>query len=79
MLHVTADPGFSPDGTKIVFETWRFGGHENILIYNIATQELQQITFSTPNAAMPDWSPNGNRLVVTGNINSNRGAYIINM
>lgn len=54
-------PDFSPDGTKIVFASWR-DGNEEIYIMNIDGSNQKRLTFHPANDNDPDWSPDGSKI-----------------
>lgn len=62
------EPRWSPDGTKIVFATWR-GGTADIWVMNSDGTNPVQLTFGLW-ASNPAWSPDGTRIAFShqGNI-----------
>ncbi|HEX2166667.1 MAG TPA: amidohydrolase family protein [Longimicrobiales bacterium] len=64
-----AQPRFSPDGTKIVFTSDRSGG-EGVWTMSLDLQDTAQVTSGkTTKYDSPDWTPDGNYIVVTRGIN----------
>ena len=68
LTRLTTAPGqdqfgaWSPDGTKIVFESVRTGVKQ-IWLMNADGSGQQQLTFdSTPKDQVPDWSPDGSQI-----------------
>jgi len=65
------NPQFSPDGSKIAF--WRRVDPASltpvaVFIMNADGTHPHQVTPSNLNGAMPDWAPDGNRLVVSSEV-----------
>jgi len=57
-----ANPTWSPNGMQIAFNSFRHG-NEDIYIYNLETETLQNITNSPDvNETVPRWSPDGDVL-----------------
>jgi imidazolonepropionase-like amidohydrolase/Tol biopolymer transport system component len=64
-----AQPRFSPDGTKIVFTSDRSGG-EGVWTMSLDLSDTTQVTTGkTTKYDSPDWTPDGNYIVVTRGIN----------
>jgi Tol biopolymer transport system component len=60
-----AQPRFSPDGKKIVFVTDRSGG-DNVYTLSLDLKDTTQVTTGNNSLYMsPDWSPDGNYIVVS--------------
>jgi dipeptidyl aminopeptidase/acylaminoacyl peptidase len=59
---VSDAPTWSPDGTKLAFESIR-DDHSFIGIYTDATQPIQYIAASTSRDTEPQWSPDGRAVV----------------
>jgi serine/threonine-protein kinase len=51
-------PRFSPDGTRIALQV-TYGSHEQIALYDIATDRLTQLTVDAANHRAPAWTPDG--------------------
>jgi hypothetical protein len=50
-------PAWSPDGTRIAFSAWRKGGLRDILVLDVATGEVDEITHDRAMDLQPEWSP----------------------
>ncbi|HEX6308729.1 MAG TPA: amidohydrolase family protein [Longimicrobiales bacterium] len=68
-MALDAQPRFSPDGTKIVFTSDRSGG-EGVWTMSLDLKDTTQITTGkTTKYDSPEWTPDGNYIVVTRGIN----------
>jgi TolB protein len=69
-VKLTDSPGidiggsFSPDGSKIVFESDR-SGSQQVYIMNVDGSNQQRISFFGGRAATPEWSPRGDQIAFT--------------
>ena len=69
-LRLTNTPGiniggsFSPDGSRIVFESDR-SGSQQIYVMNADGSQQQRISFFGGRAATPEWSPRGDQIAFT--------------
>jgi len=61
---IDTDPSFSPDGSKIVFESDR-GGSQQIYVMNADGTGQRRISFGGGWYASPQWSPDGEWIVFT--------------
>ena len=67
---LTSSPGiniggsFSPDGSKIVFESDR-SGSQQIYVMNVDGSDQRRISFFGGRAATPEWSPRGDQIAFT--------------
>jgi hypothetical protein len=52
-------PQWSPDGTRIAFSAWRQGGYRDILIVDVASGAVQEITRDRAIDLQPRWSADG--------------------
>ena len=60
-----AQPRYSPDGKWIVFTSDRDGA-DNVWIINVATKQTKQVTKGRANRyRSPEWTPDGNYIVVS--------------
>lgn len=68
--------GWSPDGSKLTFQTDLDGNWE---IYAISVDgELAQLTNDAAEDVMPDWSPDGNKIAFSSNRNGKQQIYVMN-
>jgi dipeptidyl aminopeptidase/acylaminoacyl peptidase len=69
-VQLTDTPGinvggsYSPDGSKIVFESDR-GGSQQIYVMNADGSNQHRISFFGGKAATPEWSPRGDQIAFT--------------
>jgi hypothetical protein len=52
-------PAWSPDGTRIAFSAWRHGGFRDILIVEIASGKVEEVTSDRAIDMSPEWSSDG--------------------
>ena len=57
-------PSFSPDGSKIVFESDR-SGTEQLYVMNADGSDPRRLSFGGARYASPAWSPDGERIAFT--------------
>ncbi len=55
-------PAWSPDGTKIAFSAWRRGGFRDILVVELASGKVEEITNDRAIDMSPSWSSDGRYL-----------------
>ncbi len=55
-------PAWSPDGGRIAFSAWRRGGWRDILIVDLATGAIDEVTTDRAMDQHPVWSPDGSVL-----------------
>ena len=60
-------PEFSPDGTRIVFESDRAGLISAVWVVNTDGSHLRRVTSPKTHAFWPDWSADGSRILYTDN------------
>jgi len=69
-------PWWSPDSSKLVFQSDRDGNSE---IYAISVDgELTQLTDDAADDLTPDWSPDGSRIAFSSNRNGKHHIYVMN-
>ncbi len=61
-------PAYSPDGTKVAFESTRTGGSE-LFIMNADGTNVKRLTFALGDDAAPHFSPDGRQIVFTAGRN----------
>jgi TolB protein len=74
---IDTDPSFSPDGTKIVFESDR-GGSQQLYVMNADGSNQRRLSFGGGWYASPDWSPDGQWIAFTRRGSDGRRIGIIN-
>jgi Tol biopolymer transport system component/DNA-binding winged helix-turn-helix (wHTH) protein len=79
VTHIAANssaPRWSPDGSKLIFNTDRDGNWE---IYITSVDgELAQLTEDAADDLSPDWSSDGNRIAFSSNRNGKQHIYVMN-
>ncbi|MCW5801902.1 MAG: PD40 domain-containing protein [Deltaproteobacteria bacterium] len=55
-------PAWSPDGARIAFSAWRKGGRRDILVVELASGKVEEITRDRAIDLFPSWSPDGKTL-----------------
>lgn len=55
-------PAWSPDGTRIAFSAWRRGGFRDILLVELASGAVHEVTADRAIDMAPAWSPDGKTL-----------------
>jgi Tol biopolymer transport system component len=76
------DPGWSPDGSRIVFASSRHDrgtGRNQIYIMNADGSGVEQVTHGGGGKFEPDWSPDGSRLVFVGDRGGTFDIYVMNI
>ncbi len=72
-------PSWSPDGSKIVFSSWRDGVNiGEIYVMNIDGSEQTRLTYNSYVDDYPDWSPDGSKIVFSSHKNNWPEIYIMN-
>jgi len=74
---IDTDPSYSPDGSKIVFESDR-SGSQQLYVMNADGSNERRITFTTARYSSPEWSPDGKLIAFTWRAGDTRRIAIIN-
>ena len=61
---ISTAPSFSPDGSRIVFESDR-GGGQQVYVMNADGSDQHRISFGEGRAGTPVWSPRGDLIAFT--------------
>ena len=69
-------PTWSPDGTKIAFQSNRQGGNPDIFIYDLESGELINFTQHPNIDANPAWSPDGTRIAFASDRSGNPEIWV---
>ena len=72
-----AQPAWSPDGTKLAFESTRFGNSDVFVIAADGSSETQ-LTRSPGFDGDPAWSPDGTKIAFTSVRDGNKEIYVMN-
>jgi hypothetical protein len=55
-------PAWSPDGTRIAFSAWRNDGYRDILVVEVSSGKVTEVTHDRAIDMSPAWAPDGNTL-----------------
>ena len=77
---INAHPAFSPDGTQIIFDSYRDGDTE-IIMMDTDDKNQRQLTNNDLINTDPIFTPDGKRIVFVGQNDSseNLGVYVMNL
>jgi serine/threonine-protein kinase len=64
------NPRFSPDGTRLALQIV-YGSHDQIAIYDLATDRLTQLTLDAANHRVPVWTTDGRYIVYSSDAGGN--------
>jgi Tol biopolymer transport system component len=73
---IESGPQFSPDGSKIAFESTRSGAYE-IWICRSDGSNLIQLTHYDSVTGTPRWSPNGQQIVFDSRVSGNTHIFVV--
>jgi Tol biopolymer transport system component len=71
-------PVWSPDGSKIAFQSSRTGNPE-VFVINYNGENVEQLTFNEEFDGIPKWSPDGRLLAFNSNRDDSPNVYILNL
>jgi serine/threonine-protein kinase len=69
------NPRFSPDGTRIAMQMTS-GSHDQIAVYDIATERLTQLTADAANHSYPAWTADGRGIVYGSDASGAHNLYL---
>lgn len=72
-------PQFSPDGSKIAFESWRSGTQEIWVGASNGTDLVKLTSFEGPLTGSPSWSPDGQQLAFDSRPKGHSHIYVISV
>jgi serine/threonine-protein kinase len=72
------EPDWSPDGTRIAFESSRNSGVEGIFVMTSSGSDVRQLTTSGERERHPDWSPDGGLIAFEVGDGDNIEIYVMN-
>ena len=70
------NPGWSPDGQRIVFES-TLPGKSAVYVIDRDGNGLRRLTPDTVESFQPNWSPDGRRIVFTSNLSEHDEIYVM--
>lgn len=70
-------PQFSPDGTRIAFQSWRSGNQEIWLSATDGTQLVMLTNFGGPLTGSPSWSPDGQQIAFDSRVDRHSHIFSI--
>jgi TolB protein len=73
-----AYPSWSPDGSKIVFQSTRAGDENQLFIMNADGSGVKQLTFTEAGNLTPSFSPDGTKIAFQSERDGNREIYVMN-
>jgi Tol biopolymer transport system component/DNA-binding winged helix-turn-helix (wHTH) protein len=69
-------PQYSPDGSRIAFQSMRGGGRNQVWLSDAEAKQVRQLTFVKSGlAGSPHWSPDGRTLEIDSNATGNYQVY----
>ena len=76
---VNTQPTFSPDGTKIAFDSNRGGGNFQLFVMNADGSGQTQVTNTNGNVGGSGWSPDGSQIAVNDDSSGTNQIYKVNV
>ncbi len=73
-------PGWSPDGSQIVFTSWQDGSPELYILNLQSGGNIERLTYEpSANEIDPAWSPDGSRIAFASNYGGSYAIYVIDL
>jgi hypothetical protein len=72
------DPAWSPDGTRIAFDSNRDSARFDIYVASADGSSVQRIGGTAADDTEPSWSPDGSQIVFTSEATGNQDLYVMN-
>ncbi|MBV9181954.1 MAG: PD40 domain-containing protein [Acidobacteria bacterium] len=73
--HIQRVPQYSPDGTKIIFESNRSGSHEIWIVDADGSNPVQLTSFNGPQTGAPSWCSDGHRIAFDSRVSGKSAIY----
>jgi Tol biopolymer transport system component len=75
---IDRDPSYSPDGTRFIFNRQESESASAItMIANADASDVRVLYQLTGGPGLPEWSPNGDRVLVIGDVGGSQGLFTI--
>jgi enediyne biosynthesis protein E4 len=71
-------PTFSPDGTKILFQSTRAGGKYELYTFSVKSRQVTRLTNNDADDVTAAWSPDGKKIVYCRMIDSTYDVMVMN-
>lgn len=72
-------PQYSPDGTRIAFQSWRSGTQEIWICSSDGTDLVKLTSFGGPLTGSPSWSPDGREIAFDSRPKGHAHIYVMNV